>query len=624
MFNVIQKKYISIFIFIASLSLLSDDRLAAMCLTPLSISGSGAQCPNDAFISGTSCPGNTILITPGGATTTVSNQGTFSLTFPLPPFSPGTFFIDFTVISYPPNHPELAQTEAVSIAVLSVIPTVINSCTAESSSVALTLQGGPGPFFLSVDGAPAIPFTSPINNLTPGTHTFTVSRLLPFACTTVTATTAPGLSVNISSPTTTVCQNSPLQINATISGGTGNYTILWTGPNGQIPNGPTPSTIIIPNAQPSDSGTYTITVTDSSGCTGTQSIDFSVVSSFNVTLTGTTTNVCPNGTIMLTATAQINDSVKGPFTYEWFGPNGRPISATPVQNTISIPDVTSANQGNYSVIVTDSPTGCTSTAEQLITVQPQTLTDISIIPAQSTLCVGGETILTAIAPDNFTFKWTGPGINDQTTSSVTVTAATSGTTETFSVVATDPLTNCSGQATATVTVSPNNGFSINVTPTDACQGLDNGSISVAVVPGTGKPPYTLSIGKETIGQFTNFSTTVTDLPAGSKSVTVTDSSTPPLCVTQIVMINSVPLNVSLSGTTAPICTGTPGALLIANVTTGTGPFTFTWSNSSGVIGTSQAIPIPTITPFTDTYTVTVTDTNGCTGQASQVVVVFPC
>lgn len=61
-----------------------------------------------------------------------------------------------------------------------------------------------------------------------------------------------------------------LTIDATVNGGTGPYTYEWTGPNGYT--GSTED-VSIANAQPVNSGTYILTVTDDHGCYATESVD---------------------------------------------------------------------------------------------------------------------------------------------------------------------------------------------------------------------------------------------------------------------------------------------------------------------------------------------------------------
>jgi hypothetical protein len=100
---------------------------------------------------------------------------------------------------------------------------------------------------------------NPISVTTPGTYNVTVTdanSCIGTGSGTLTVHESPTVSVN--SPT--LCAGSAT-MTATVSGGTG--TITWTGPGGFTATG-NPITVTTP-------GTYTVTVTDANGCTGSAS-----------------------------------------------------------------------------------------------------------------------------------------------------------------------------------------------------------------------------------------------------------------------------------------------------------------------------------------------------------------
>src|SRR5438477_356696 len=59
-----------------------------------------------------------------------------------------------------------------------------------------------------------------------------------------------------------ICEGGSASFTVSASGGTQPYTTNWNGPNGRLAS--TSPTITINNAQTSDAGTYTATITDSS------------------------------------------------------------------------------------------------------------------------------------------------------------------------------------------------------------------------------------------------------------------------------------------------------------------------------------------------------------------------
>lgn len=138
---------------------------------------------------------------------------------------------------------------------------------------------------------------------------------------------------------------------ANVSGGAvGNYNFLWSDSNAQTIN---PAINL-------SAGTYTLTVTDVSGCTAVESV---VVSEPDTLMVGgTATNIaCFGGTDGM-VTAALNGGT-APFMYEWN--NGQTdIMATDLSTGMATITVTDAN-------------GCTGTAEFLID-QPSTPVSVTI------------------------------------------------------------------------------------------------------------------------------------------------------------------------------------------------------------------------------------------------------
>jgi hypothetical protein len=99
------------------------------------------------------------------------------------------------------------------------------------------------------------------------TTTYTVTGTDANGCqnsTNVTVTVNPLLTCSVSPATATICIGGSQSFVVNPSGGTGPYTVGWSGPNGH--NGSTSSNTVT-NAQSADAGTYSVTITDANGCT---------------------------------------------------------------------------------------------------------------------------------------------------------------------------------------------------------------------------------------------------------------------------------------------------------------------------------------------------------------------
>lgn len=216
--------------------------------------------------------------------------------------------------------------------------------TANGSATA-TVTGGTAPYtYAWSNGGTA----QSINNLAAGTYTVTITTST--GCTStgsrvVTQPTAIATSTAVT-PSTGGLNNGAIDL--TVSGGTPAYTYLWSNAK---------TTQDISGLAP---GTYTVTVTDSKGCTSTKSATVATGGSTPISLSfaiTNTTNGLNNGAIDL--------SVSGgtaPFTYLWSNGASTQDLANLAAGTYYV-TVTGANAssatGNATVAGSTSGSGCT-------------------------------------------------------------------------------------------------------------------------------------------------------------------------------------------------------------------------------------------------------------------------
>ncbi|HTA27309.1 MAG TPA: choice-of-anchor tandem repeat GloVer-containing protein, partial [Bacteroidia bacterium] len=136
--------------------------------------------------------------------------------------------------------------------------------------------------------------------------------------------------------------------------------------------------------------------------------------------------------------------------------------------------------------------------------------------------------------------------------------------------------------------------------------FSNSGSATAVVSG-GVSPYTYN--------WTNGNTTATasGLSGGSYTVTVTDLNTCVATASVTITEPAAALAVSTSITSQVSCGGYSNGNVTANVSGGISPYTYSWSNGSSTVSTSN--PTGAIL-ITGSYTVTVTDANSCSATAS--------
>jgi len=432
---------------------------------------------------------------------------------------------------------------------------------ASDGSITVSSTGGTGSVTYSWSNGET---TGTISNLPAGTYTVTATD--DNGCTTTTTTIiteaseliAPGTGTNV-----TINGGNDGTATVTPSGGTPGYTYLWS-------NGQTTAT-----ATNLTAGTYTVTVTDSNGCTTITTIIINEPPPSPIILTITSTpSTC--GSNDGTATVTPSGGTPG-YTYLW---SDGQTNAT----------ATGLTGGTYTVTVTDS-NGLTSTTSVTVTSSSPIIATTS---HSDETCVGSSDGHVAVSTNGGvgqnSFLWS----NGATT--VLVNNLSVGT---YTVTVTDQ-NGCTASATETIELSPEGIWvDINTTPISCFNG-NNGSASSVVTTGVAPYTYAWSNGGNT--------PTISNLSAGDYTVSVTDlNGCIGIFTTTITQPTQLIATTTSTNTTCGLTTGT------ANVTAtgGTLGYTYLWSNGQ----TNQNINGLTA----GTYTATVTDANGCTAVSSTTI-----
>ncbi|MES2395742.1 MAG: SprB repeat-containing protein, partial [Bacteroidota bacterium] len=405
--------------------------------------------------------------------------------------------------------------------------------------------------------------TASVSNLTAGTYTVTVTDNLGCVETNSAVITQPTIVLASTSVTNETCNYLNNGTAAAVSsGGTGSYTYLWQ-PGLQ-------TTSSISNLS---SGTYTLTVTDSNGCTAIANAIITEPAPIVISFTAQTNVSCfagNDGAI----TASPSGGTSG-YTYLWA--SGGTTTATK----------TNLTAGTYSVTITDSQ-GCIATNSVVIT-QPLLLSASTTKTNETCNYSNNGTATAAVSggTSGYTYLWM-PGA--QTTSVATGLSA-----GTYTVTATDAK-GCI--ATANAIIAEPAPLAINFTGqiNVSCFAGNDGSVSATPSGGTPNYTYLWAPGGTTTSSKTN-------LAAGTYTNTVTDSRG--CIVTNSVTITQALAPLSVSASSLPVsCNGGSNGSVSAIAANGTGPYTFNW-----MPGSLNGQNVPNLAA--GTYTVTATDSLGC-------------
>lgn len=374
-----------------------------------------------------------------------------------------------------------------------------------------------------------------------------------------------------------LCPGDVAQLN-----GSGGISCSWSPTTGlSDPN------ICNPTANPPDSTSYILTVTDINGCSNTDTVV--VIVNDEVP-----TDAGPDPTICEGDTAQIGGSPTAPpgTTYNWV-PAGS-LDDPNTANPLAFPTVTT----QYIVYTTNDT--CTNSDTVTVYVTPAPPADAGPDVAY---CIGDSIQLNATG--GFSYSWNPPdNLDNPNTFNPWVTSDTSIT----YVVTVGDGTGCFASDTINVTVHPlpvvSAGPDVQICIGDTTQ-LDatSGFVSYNWLP-------TDSISDPTAEDPFVWPTDTTDY-----IVTVIDTNTCINSDTVTVVVN--PLPIIDAGIDIQICIGDT-AQLIATLGLSTYDWTPVDSISDPNIFDPLAWPVDTTT-----YMVTVTDTNGCVSSDSLTVIVNP-
>ena len=543
-----------------------------------------------------------------------------------------TFYVQITDAHGCEKIDSVIITEPDSLLISNINKTDVSCFGGSNGSASSMVMGGTAPYQHQWSNGATL---SSISNLSTGTFTLQINDAKGCANSKqVTITQPTKIVVQVSAPQYISCDSAGT-VYASASGGTGALSYVWS-------NGIANDTAVVSN-----SGAYLVTVSDSLGCTETNTAVVKPLGSALELSLAASAHICFGDSAQITST--ITPGV-APFKLLW--------------NTGDTTASIKVKGGTYSATVTDAST-CKFTAS--INVIEDSLLQVSV--ADDTVCFGAQASLNAIATGGFgsySYEWSGGGstasvnksagtyylqISDATgciaSDSVRVTEGTalqlSFSTEdlscfgmndgsakvhtiggfapynfmwsnnindslnsnlipnTYSVVVTDAV-NCSVTGNAIVG-GPTQALSINFMASNvSCFEGNNGSIAAQVSGGT--TPYQYS-WKPILAS----TSSISSLTAGDYQLLITDAHQ---CLDSAIQkINEAPQITSELSSLNVSCFGGSDGIATVQVSGGTPGYSYLWSNSS-----TQGIAINL---SKGQYIVEITDANSCVHKDSVTI-----
>ncbi|HOE04861.1 MAG TPA: gliding motility-associated C-terminal domain-containing protein [Bacteroidales bacterium] len=461
-----------------------------------------------------------------------------------------------------------AQTEVTTVPELSVDAVVMPGCNGSANgSISLDVNGGTPNFVFTWN--PVTGTNGPTaTNLIAGTYNITVEDA--YGCSddiqvVLTEPSGMNLTVTINNHVNCFGESNGSAV-ASVTGGSLPYSYTWNYDNShQAFNNNLPA------------GTWSVTVFDANGCQVFEQFTITEPNALSLQFSNVQ-NVSCAGMADGAAIAIVTGGT-GPYSYDWDDP-GNSTQAT----------ASNLPAGMYHVTVTDAH-GCTITNQILITEPVALQVAATSQPVQCGITLGSASAQVIGGTMPYSYSWTGGSTSQQALGLI------SGT---YTVLVSDA-NSCTASAVVYVGMQGTGVVHITETQPILCNGESNAVLTAEMINGISPVSYLWS----------NSATgaTVQNLSAGIYSVTATDSWG---CSGSQSQMISQPTAIFAASSATPVsCYGGNNGSASVNVSGGTAPYTYFWSNGSSSQSLADVVA--------GNYVLTITDSHNCTLVSNVVV-----
>ncbi|MCB0532933.1 MAG: SprB repeat-containing protein [Saprospiraceae bacterium] len=353
--------------------------------------------------------------------------------------------------------PQSGVTTSCSAPTLGIVTTQAGSCNSTNGTIKVTASGGAPGYNIAWNGpssgnpagieiaASGGMYT--ITGLAAGAYTITVTDVAGCSATaTASITTATALALGTQVQNTCSGVNNGA-IDLTVSNGVQPYSYSWS----NIPGSPDPQ-----DQTNLAAGTYTVTVTDNTGCTASTSATVGTLSAPACSVTGPD-YVCNN------TAGNVYSAPAGMSAYSWGISAGGSIQGSTTGASVTVTSGSFLSDYTVSVTVTNA-NGCTSScSKQSFIYLQKPPADITANP--NPICLGAMLDLSVSAAASSTVSWTGEGITNASGNPSTTAIPTTTGPHVYSVMVTTNPAGCTNTGTVNVMVNarPNVTCPVNLT-----------------------------------------------------------------------------------------------------------------------------------------------------------------
>ena len=374
----------------------------------------------------------------------------------------------------------------------------------------------------------------------------------------------------------------------------GNYTYAWTVPSGAINPGN------VNSITSGIAGTYSVVITDTATTCSSASAFGTIIINALPVVSVNNPSICAGANATLTATP----STVGIYSYAWTVPLGaiNPGDTASFSATLA---------GNYSVIITNTVTTCSSSsASGTVTVNPIPTVSVN----NASVCSGLSTTITATPglPGTYFYAWTVPAGANNPGNTASFSASVGGT---YSVVIINTTTLCSSTSTSgIVTIVPLPIVTLN--SATICAGGTATLTATPTVLGNYTYAWTVPSGAINPGNVNSITSGI----AGTYSVVITDTATTCSSASAFgtIIINALPV---VSVNNPSICAGANATLTAIPSTVGT--YSYAWTVPLGAINPGDTASFSTTLAGNYSVIITNTTTTCFSASASGTVTVNP-